>query len=120
LRNVKTGEAVQFVEGIEYYSGSDWSEGSPNKSTTIPGVEPGKYQLLADPEADPQVDQMGYHITVHTDAPIWRNFFVCLGLLLLYPTYRFWRTKSFETARWSESDFATSGFFTFSSEDDDE
>src|SRR5262249_26117445 len=32
LRNVKTGEARQFLEALEYYSGTDWSEGSWQKS----------------------------------------------------------------------------------------
>jgi hypothetical protein len=124
VRNVKTGDTRQFVEGLEFYHGSDsdgyWSEGSFHKKAILPSLEPGKYQLAVDPEADPQQEQIGYNIAVHTDPPVWRNFFICLVGLLIYPLYRYWRSTSFEQARWSESDFNTQGFFTFSSEDDDE
>ena len=122
VRNVKTGDTRQFVEGLEFYHGSDsdgyWSEGSFHKKAILPSLEPGKYQLAVDPEGDPQQEQIGYNITVHTDPPVWRNFFICLAGLLVYPAFRYWRSTSFEQARWSESDFNTQGFFTFCSEDD--
>ena len=124
LRNVKTGETRQFIEGLEYYHGYDsdgsWSEGSFHKKTILPGVDPGKYQLIVDAEGDPQQQQIGYNVIVRTDPPVWRNFFVCLTILLVYPLFRYWRSTAFEQARWAESDFSTSGFFTFESEDDDE
>jgi len=114
VRNVKTGDTRQFVEGLEFYHGSDsdgyWSEGSFHKNEILPGLASGKYQMVVDPEADPQQEQIGYNVAVHIDPPVWRNFFLCLGALLIYPLYRYWRSTSFEQARWSESDFNTQGF----------
>lgn len=124
LRNIKTGDTHQFVEGLEYYHGYDsdgsWSEGSFHKKTILPALEPGKYQLIVDPEGDPQASTATYSFSVRADPPVWRNFWVCLAVLLAYPIFRYWRSSAFEQSRRSESDFITHGFFTFSSEDDDE
>jgi hypothetical protein len=120
LHNVRTHESQQFVEGVEYYYGPDWSEGSTHKSTVVPNVEPGKYQLLIDPDGDPKVAQISYSVQVQTDPPVWRNFWICLAALLAYPGFRFWRATAFEQKRWAESDFATEGFFNLDSGADDE
>jgi len=119
LLNVKTGERRDFLEGLEYYYGPDWSEGSQRKSTVIPAVEPGKYQLIIDPDCDPKTPIVRYDVAVKTDVPVWRNFIFCLLLLLAYPTYRFGRSAAFEQKRQAESDYDSHGFTT-ELEDDDE
>lgn len=118
LQGIQNGERRHFVEGLEYYYGSDWSEGRRKKTSVIPAVAPGKYRLLVEAAADPQIPQANYYVHVRTDVPVWRNFLICLALLLAYPLYRFARSRSFEHQRWAQSDYDTSGQLIV--EDDEE
>ena len=50
-----------------------------------------------------------FSVTVTRDVPVWSNFWIGLGLLLIYPIYCWTRAWMFERARWGESDFAPVG-----------
>jgi hypothetical protein len=118
--NADTQQAVaSFEQGIEYYHGYDdgnWSEGSPTQHRLVPGLPAGKYRLVIDTSADPAIAEMPFTVTVVRDVPVWSNFWIGLGLLLIYPLYCWGRAYTFERARWLDSDFSP---YASSSSDDD-
>lgn len=119
LVKADTQQAVSsFEQGVEYYYGNDdgfWSEGSQAKRHILPGVAPGKYYLTIDASADPAVREMPFSLIVVRDVTVWSNFWIGLGVLLVYPIYRWLRAATFENARWLDSDYPPYG----SSSDDD-
>jgi hypothetical protein len=122
LVNAETHQvAASRNTGIEYYHGYDdgnWSEGSQSGSVLVPAVAPGKYYLAIDVAADPTLPEIPFTVTVVRDVTVWSNFWLALVLLLIYPLYCWLRSFSFESQRWSDSDY--SPFLKFESSDDDE
>jgi hypothetical protein len=128
----KDGESYEFEEGVEYYSGYDsdgsWSEGSTRNSHTLSSIPSGTYHLnlqAVSPAAPGSIAGAGtfltgneprYAITVMRGVVNWSNFFWCLFLVSLYPVLVWWRSRSFERERWSNSDF--SPYFSQSDGDD--
>jgi hypothetical protein len=113
--------AATFVQGVEYYSGYDdgpWHEGKQKEEVLVPNIAPGVYYFTLDVSADSSVQTMPFTITVVRDVVVWSNFWIALGVLLLYPLYRWTRAIAFERARWANSDF--SPFPTFGGSDDDD
>ena len=110
LVNETTGIRYEKSLEMEFYSGTDsdgyWTEGSSRDSATIAGVPPGRYRVVIEPEADPNVTEMPFSIRVKRGGIFWSNFFLTLGVLMIYPIYLFIRASSFERRRWSESDIA--------------
>jgi hypothetical protein len=45
-------------------------------------------------------------VVVQWDVTNWSNFFLALLLLTLYPIFVWWRSRSFEMERWSQSDYS--------------
>jgi hypothetical protein len=95
---------------IEYYSGTDsdgsWTEGSQRGSATISGVPAGKYRLVIEPEADPNLTFTQFTMRVSQGGVFWSNFWLVVAVLFAYPIYLFFRSASFERQRWSESSLA--------------
>ncbi len=119
LINSDTGQAFDFGREVSYYSGrdsdGDWSEGHRDDSVLIPSVPAGRYYLRVEPEMDANALGMRYEITLRRDVPVMSYFWIA-GVLLLVPAFVYWfRSRKFEMARWSESDYAG----TSSSGDDD-
>lgn len=102
-----TDEEISFQEGVEYYSGYDWSEGSTHSSSTLSEVNEGPYHMVInvyrDPATNPKVGN--FQIEVVQDVPMWSNFFVILVALMVYPVFMWIRKMMFENRRWSQSDF---------------
>lgn len=107
LVNVDTGEAVEFDQGIEYYSGYDsdgsWSEGSRAGSKILDSIPGGNYQLNFEVSGDKDAD---YKIQVRRDVVKFSNFLWAIVLLSLVPLFLLSRRRSFEMNRWSQSDFS--------------
>jgi hypothetical protein len=109
LVNTKTNETFSTGIGIEYYHGYDgesWSEGSQQSKASLPGVPAGEYILNIEPEGDPQIDRLPFTLRVESGGLFWSNFWLGLVLLLIYPGWVLFRSRSFEVSRWSESDFS--------------
>jgi len=126
LINDDTGDSIEFEEGIEYYSGYDsdghWSEGSETTEKIITAIPKGRYHLnieasgpnlLRNENADSSIPSWNSEsppvivtIEVKTGATIWSNFILSLILLSLFPIVILWRRHSFESGRWSESDYS--------------
>ncbi|HEY5892609.1 MAG TPA: DUF4178 domain-containing protein [Chthoniobacterales bacterium] len=105
-----TGKRFEQDIELEYYYGRDsdgsWSEGKPKDVASIGDVPPGRYRLVITSSADPNVTEMPFNIRVRSGGLFWSNFWMTLGLLLIFPLWNFFRAHSFEHERWSDSDFS--------------
>jgi len=111
LINDETGTAYDFGREIDYYFGSDsdgaWTEGSQTDEAILPAVPAGRYYLRIEPDGPASTR---YLVSVYRDVPQWWPFLITTGLLLVLPLAVFWRRRSFEYQRWSESDHPMAKF----------
>lgn len=114
LINSDTGEAFDFGREVSYYYGRDsdgsWTEGSKRDSATIPAVPAGRYYLRIEPEMDTAARRLSgsgvsYELTVRRDVPNYTWYWLAALLLLIPPILTWYRSFSFERARWLESDY---------------
>jgi Domain of unknown function (DUF4178) len=109
LVNDETGETYEFENGVEFYHGYDsdgaWSEGSGSNSVNLSAIPDGKYHLNLEPTVG-QASPVTYNVTVYRDVATWSNFWWLLILLSVYPLFVWWRSRSFELDRWSQSDYS--------------
>jgi hypothetical protein len=112
-----TGRAIDFGRDVSYYhgveDGESWSEGSTNDRALIPSVPPGRYYLRVAPQGNPQGPPVRYELRLTRDVPAASYYFIAFVLFLIPPIWSWIKAASFETSRWSESDYAPSS-------DDDE
>jgi hypothetical protein len=115
LVNSQTGASVEFLNAFEYYSGVDsdgaWSEGSWHATSLIPSVPAGTYNLVVEGTGQNEKGQpiaQPVQLTFHHDVAPWRNFWIAMGLILLYPAALLVRRYLFEKGRWAESEFGSS------------
>jgi hypothetical protein len=116
LINDDTGQAWDFGREVSYYHGRDsdgsWTEGSRVDTAVIPRIPSGRYYLRIEPEMDSSVTKLrsvAYSVQVRRDVPTYWLFGAALVLLLVPPVLITWRSLAFETTRWNESDYASSG-----------
>lgn len=109
LVNDETGDTHEFEQGVEYYSGYDsdgsWSEGSQVSHVTLSSIPDGKYHLNVQAAGQTTTEQQ-YQLVVRRDVITWSNFLWALALISIFPAFVWWRGRSFEQARWSNSDFS--------------
>lgn len=123
LVEADTGRAYGMRRQLGFTRVGGTDDFSPNDVVEIPNVEPGRYTLAIDATAGPPPgndwpgDITG---TVEVqNAPMdWANFWVLAIFLLLWPIAATWRTLSFESKRWAESDYGSA--LSSGSEEDDE
>jgi hypothetical protein len=110
LVNDTTGISFPVQKTIEYYSGVDsdggWSEGSHEGRVIVPAVPAGSYHLAIEATVGPGPSTLPYRIAVQRGVPVWSNFWIALGLVLVVPLLMRWRQYAFELTRWSESDYS--------------
>jgi Domain of unknown function (DUF4178) len=109
LVNANTQAVRELEIGVEFYSGYDegaWQEGSHRASVLVPGVAPGRYYLVIEPEGQPGLSEVTYQLTVVRDVMVWSNFWIGLLPLLAYPVFRWVREHAFERERWSANDLS--------------
>jgi hypothetical protein len=111
LVNTATGQSIDFTNAQSYYSGRDsdgaWTEEEGDDTSLVASVPAGEYNLVVEGDAGgdrASYSREAYLQVVHDVAP-WRNFWLALGLVLVYPLFLFWRRYQFERDRWYESDF---------------
>ncbi|SHM99651.1 DUF4178 domain-containing protein [Chitinophaga sp. CF418] len=112
LVDTKTGTEYSVNKGVEYYSGVEdgysWSEGSQNGTVYINEVPHGDYTLKLEATRETTYFPLkSYTITGHYDVPNTRNLFICIGLLLLWPIFKYFLTYFSERQRWSNSPYST-------------
>lgn len=105
LINDETDVALHFEREVSYYWGTDegeiWSEGSQEDTVYLSRVPPGRYYLVSDPESPAGV---GYSLEVAWDEPRVFHLTAAFLLILLPFGWLYARRRSFELARWAESD----------------
>ena len=105
-----TGRVWRAEQQLEHYSGRDadgdsWSEGSRSGLVMFSDVPAGTYQLQVDGEiARDAKDAVAATLKIERGHASWLNWVLLQVLLLLLPLAGWWREKSFETARWADSD----------------
>jgi hypothetical protein len=109
--NQDTGQAYDFGREVSYYQGSDsdgpWTEGSSSDDAIVPGVPEGRYYLRVEPEMDINAPPVAYQLRVRRGVPSASIFGIAVLLLVLPPVFLTFRSASFETRRWQESDYAS-------------
>ena len=105
LINESTGQGYDFGREITYYPGDD-SAGSRNDSVIVPSVTPGRYYLRVEPEMDKNAQSMIYTLEIKRSVHSAAFFWIAAALLLIPPALTTWRAASFESRRWSQSDFS--------------
>jgi len=112
LVNEATGETISFYEEVSYYSGSDsdgsWSEGGRSEEEFLSAVDPGRYVLRTTAVFDGPAQGRSYRVTLVSDTP--RGSWFCCAFFLLFigPLLAFFRSSSFESSRWAESNLGSS------------
>jgi len=113
LINDETGDAFDFGREVSYYSGrdsdGDWTEGNRAESYTVPAAPAGRYYLRVEPamDNDGRTHTVNYGIKVKAGV-IEGTWLIPVFFLLPIPAiWRTWRSMSFESKRWSESDYGT-------------
>ncbi|MBW4888304.1 DUF4178 domain-containing protein [Mucilaginibacter sp. HMF5004] len=109
LVNESNNQSWEVTESIEYYhgyeDGESWSEGSQVANVLLSAIPRGKYHLNIYP-ASGDLNSKNIHINIVADPIIWRNVWVSILLLCLYPFYVWLRMRMFEKKRWMNSDYS--------------
>lgn len=107
LVNEKTGKEYSLDKGVEFYSGySDgeaWTEGSTEEEAMLSSVPGGSYHLNIFPSSGGGRQVNSFSLTARNDVPMWRNFFIIVGILALFPIVQWLRMQAFERMRWNNS-----------------
>lgn len=103
LTNAETGKAVDLKRQLGFTSIGGTLDGSSDDVGEMPAVPPGRYTLSI--EARSPKDVQGT-VQVYREAVGWSNFWLFTGFVFLWPLFAWMRARSFETKRWSESDYA--------------
>lgn len=111
LVNKKTGAEYSVSKGIEYYEGVEdgetWTEGSHQAEFYINEIPEGDYTLQLTAQREKGVGLVNYYtISAFYDVSGVRNLFICIGLLLLWPIFKFLRTYFSERKRWENSPYS--------------
>lgn len=108
LVNEQTGQGFEFTKNIEFYGGVEggesWTEGDREADAVLARVPPGRYHLNFYPFTEkgvaPTID-----VLVTTIPAVWSNFFIVLGLVLVFPAVWAFHSMTMERERWFQSDY---------------
>jgi hypothetical protein len=110
LANVQTGETWDLSDEFSYYSGTDsdgaWSEGSRSHRALLTNLPAGDYTLTASATLEANrfaLAPHGVELHMQHDIAPWRNFWMALAVVGIYPAFLLRRAKSFEDERWEGS-----------------
>jgi hypothetical protein len=109
LVNEKDNQSWEVTKSIEYYhgyeDGESWSEGSQEANVLLSSIPGGRYHLNIYPVSG-DLSSKNIHININANPIIWRNVWVTILLLFLYPLYAWFRMRMYEKKRWMNSDFS--------------
>lgn len=98
---------IEFYKG--YTDGENWSEGGKTSDATISAVPEGKYALRIEGSWKDWNKPMPIRVKVEQNVTRGVNFILAFIFLAIGPIIGIFRKLSFESRRWSESMFGTSG-----------
>lgn len=98
---------ISYYQGVE--SGESWSEGSQSNDATLSALPAGKYTLRVAGTMENVKQPLPVIVKVEQNVSRGVNFFCALIVLAIFPALALIRKFSFETKRWSESMFGSSG-----------
>lgn len=105
LINKKTGDSIDFDQGVEFYHGRDsdgyWTEGSQENKKILSAIPAGNYELIAmGPHNHP------FNLSVKRDVTLYSNFLCFFILLSSLPIIFLILMYSDLASRWKESDYS--------------
>ena len=113
LINEQSQEVESVNIPIEYYFGSDsdgsWTEGSKDQDATLSALPAGKYTLRVEGTWQDWQKSMPISLKVEQNVNRGVNFLCALIVLLIVPVLGLIRKISFESRKWKDSMFSTSG-----------
>ena len=113
LINEQSQEVESVNVPIEYYSGVEdgesWSEGGQSQDATLSSLPGGKYTLRVEGTWQNWQQQMPVTVKVEQNVNRGVNFCCAFVVLLLVPFFGLIRKWSFESSRWKDSMFSSSG-----------
>jgi len=115
LVNDKTSVSYPMHQSVSYYHGVDggesWREGRNTASAWISSVPAGTYHLLIDAETDQfaKDGQLPFNLTLRRGVNETSNLWIALLLIAIFPAIVLFQRWSFESQRWSNSDYTPSG-----------
>jgi hypothetical protein len=109
-----TGVAELFLVESSYYHGVDggesWSEGGQTDTVFLDAVPPGFYVLRLAPQWDGKVPPVRtIEVELHQGVMRWLYPGLALLAILIVPLLMVFRMAAFETRRWQESMYASTG-----------
>ena len=113
LVNEQSQEVESVNIPIEYYFGSDsdgsWSEGSKEQDAILSSLPAGKYTLRVEGTWQDWQQPMPVSLKVEQNVNRGVNFGCAFLVLLIVPVLGLFRKITFESRRWKDSMFSTSG-----------
>lgn len=120
LINDQSQEVESVNIPIEYYSGTDsdgaWTEGSQSTDATLSSLPAGSYTLRVEGTWQNWQEPMPVNVKVEQSVNRGVNFCCALLALAIVPFFGLLRKWTFESSRWKDSMFGSSG----GSDDDDD
>lgn len=124
LVNDQSQEVESVNVPVEYYTGVDegeaWSEGDKSTDASLSSLPAGKYTLKVEGTWQNWQAQMPVSVKVEQGVNRGVNFCCAFLVLLIVPIFGFFRKFSFESSRWKDSMFNSSGSSDSDSSDSDD
>jgi hypothetical protein len=111
LVNKKDGTEYSVSKGVEFYSGvaegESWSEGNQKAEVYMNTIPRGDYTLkLSAMRENGHFETRSYHVTGYYDVSTLHNLLICIGILLIWPVFKYITTYYSEKKRWSNSPYS--------------
>lgn len=106
--NDNTGQEYFLENGVEYYFGSDWTEGSTEHTITLSEIENGTYRIVIKSFAETYslTQPTSYRLTLTKGVNLWSNFILLLVIGLSMPIGCMIYIHTFNESRWKNSNSA--------------
>jgi hypothetical protein len=111
LVNDTTNVSYPMQNSVSYYhgyeDGENWREGSNAATAWLSSIPKGRYHLLIDAETDQfgKTNQLPFDLVIRNGVSEQSNLWIALLLIAIYPGIVLFRRWSFESLRWSNSDY---------------
>ena len=98
---------ISYYQGVE--DGESWTEGSTSNDATLSSLAAGQYRLRVEGTLEAVTQPLSVDIKVEQNVNRGVNFLCAFIVLLIVPVLGLFRKMAFESRRWKDSMFSTSG-----------